>query len=515
MFFSRNRSLATLITTIVLLLAASGGWRSSGAAQVDIQKLPIDQVPPHLRFRVIERTPESKAYHLAQLKKLKLKMSGRAIFRRFYLSGDSPESAKSGGLVHYHLLRPLSKVEDAEIRGYIDGRIVHHNINQGTANHFRIGRRFSGTEFGEFEVKRALIRWYLDNVPDDAEVKDAQVTLSAESIATVSPIVRKGHYLPLHLYMYPVAPIWVEGRGGSIHDNYTGVVKGEVTWVDARHEEQPWEFPGALDPGVMPLALGVYEKDASPVSFSSPLLTDHIQRQIRQGKNLDVVLKLDDEEEDRWGTEVGFYSSEFGDNKDIPDKRPRLDMTLALPHPVVEEEYKYSLEPGGEFVSKHLSHPNAKLLLVADFAADEQAENADLVYPDVWVRGGKGEYDEKAAWVRLGNPMEVEWDWSQFKLSTRLNELAEPQMRLTLPEYWVTARFLNLPHMLLLSPSGKVHETWALVPPWDPYTYVFAFPPDEPGLWRYIWFYLPTREVRLHTHENRGMFYAPAIDESK
>ena len=506
-----------LLFAFISVVAVSGILFTGSIAIADqptsIYDVPIDKVPARLKFRVLELTPESRTYHRKQLEKLHLKGAGEVVTKRFYLSGEAPGEALSKGVAHYHLVRPLATVEDAEIRGYIDGRIVHHDINQGTANHMRIGRRFSGTEFGEFEIKRALVRWRLDNIPQKAAVKKARAQLFAESIATVSPIVRKGHYLPLHLYMYPLAPDWVEGRGGPSHDNYTGVAKGEVTWSHARHGEKPWTVPGALEPGVMPLAMGLYEKDASPVTFNGPLLQEYIQQKIRAGKNLDVLFKLDDEEEDRWGTEVGFYSSEFGDIKDIPDKRPLLDLDLEIPYPVLETRHSYSLKPGEEQVWPRQTHKGAKLLLAAGFDIEKESD-PDAVYPDVWVRGGKGKFDPEAPWKRLSNPRTVDWDWSQFKLSGRPAEsLFGSNVRFELSEYWVTARYLNLPFMMLLSPSGKLHEMRGQVPTGNTYTYVYSFLPDEPGLWRYIWFFLPTREIRLHTHENRGLFYVMPADE--
>jgi len=241
------------------------------------------------------------------------------------------------------------------------------------------------------------------------------------------------------------------------------------------------------------------------------LLRRYIQQQIRDGGNLDVIFKLDDEEEDRWGTEIGFFSSDFGDDKDIPDKRPRLELNLEIPYPVSEASRSYSLKSGKEKAWPVQRHKGAKLLLAANFPGDsiDNGKNPDAVNPDIWVRGGKGDVDENAPWVQLRNPLKVEWDWSQFKISARPTPVQWGfEMILNLPEYWVTARYQNLPRMLLLSPSGKVRETWGLVTPTDAYTYRIAFRPDEPGLWRYMWFFLPTREVRLHTHENRGMFYA-------
>ena len=501
------RLLSVCIPAVVMSASLLCMPTSLAEQSPSIYDQPFDKVPARLKFRVVELTPESRAYHLEQLKKLHLKGAGAITFKRFYLSAKPPRPVLPRGLAHYHLVRPLAKVEDAEIRGYIDGRIVHHDINQGSANHMRIGRRFSGTEYGEFEIKRALVRWRLENIPARATVKKARARLFAESIATVSPIARKGHYLPLHLYMYPLAPGWVEGSGGPSHDNYTGVVKGEVTWSHARHGEQPWIVPGALDPEAMPLAMGLYSKDVSPVTFEGPLLREYIQHKISAGENLDALFKLDDEEEDRWGTEVGFYSSEFGDIKDLPDKRPLLDLELEIPYPVEASHFAYSLKPGGERVWPAQTHRGAKLLLAADF--DGSAKTApDTVYPTVWVRGGKGKFDPGAAWKLLSNPLEVAWDWSQFKLSAAPAATpAGASVLFNLSEYWVTARYLNRPFMLLLSPSGKLHQIRGQVPNGNIYTYIFSFLPNEPGLWRYLWFYVPTREIRLHTHENRGLFY--------
>ena len=49
------------------------------------------------------------------------------------------------------------RVEDTEIRGFLDGTVKHH-YNQGTAYHMRVGRRYSGALGGEYELKRALLR---------------------------------------------------------------------------------------------------------------------------------------------------------------------------------------------------------------------------------------------------------------------------------------------------------------------------------------------------------------------
>ena len=74
------------------------------------------------------------------------------------------------GEVTYRIASEKYPVTDTEIRGLLDGTVKHH-YNQGTAYHMRLGRRYSGSFDGQFELKRALVRWPLPPLAEGGRVE--------------------------------------------------------------------------------------------------------------------------------------------------------------------------------------------------------------------------------------------------------------------------------------------------------------------------------------------------------
>ncbi|HEX7077593.1 MAG TPA: hypothetical protein VF363_04170 [Candidatus Eisenbacteria bacterium] len=422
-----------------------------------------------------------------------------------------PARADSMILVRYSLASPASRVEDAEIRGLLAGEIKY-DFNQGSANHMRVGRRFAGPSRGLYELKRALVRWELPRLPEGSRVVSAEATFWIESFDLGSPLARKGAPVALHLYAYPIDQEWVQGEGGKRKDNFSSAARGEVSWTDVRSQEgPPWPSPGALEPaetGVggylsAPVAVAAISGSDRPLALSGAALTSHVAACERQGRPLDLLLKLDDVEEDRPGTEISLLTSEFGDVHDARSKRPRLDLVVEVPGRDFGREEPVVVEPGGERILAPVEHRGRTVLLAA-----EVSDAGGAIPAGVFLRGGLGAPSPDSSWQPLTLPVERRWDWSQVKIASPpwrvpLGTTAQIALR----EFWVQPgpRRRQLPELVLVAPSGTVRRIRGEVASGDEYR--LSFRPTEPGLWRYGWSFRTTPSRPPAGHEGEGLFY--------
>ncbi|HEU5310543.1 MAG TPA: hypothetical protein VFV24_03725, partial [Candidatus Eisenbacteria bacterium] len=312
----------------------------------------------------------------------------------------------------------------------------------------------------------------------------------------------------LHLYAYPIDGRWVEGAGGEKRDNFSPASPGEVTWKDARSGVEPWPAPGGLGPGKdgyahSALAMALIRGDERTVLLGGPALAAHVASRASEGRTLDLLLKLDDGEEDRLGTEIGLMTSEFGDEHDAHSKRPRLDVVVALPQGGSSRIEGFTIEPGQDHRLDPVLHRGSTVLLAADLEAADGG-----VPPGIFVRGGAGEPSESTAWVPLTSPVERRWDWSQFLVRSPMTRLPiGDSLEIRLREFWVRPgpRERQVPELVLVSPSGELQRLAGH--PGEGDEYRLPIRPEEPGLWRYGWSFRPTPNRPPESHRGEGLFY--------
>jgi hypothetical protein len=477
----RGARAAALAASAALLLAVMPGCKDA----------PPDQTQSAERIR--------------QIQHLTLQRTGRVRIQFVSLDGGAGPGAVPTP-VHYLLRSPLYRVQDTDIRGYMDGR-EKYRFNQGTAYHMRVGRRINSAHKGELELKRTLVRWTLPDVPEGARVRDARLTLWVEELPYNSPLLLWPDRLPVHLYAYPLDPDWGPGEGGTGHDSFSDAAPGEADWNQARAGQRPWPAPGALAPGEAPIGMGLITGGDRRVVVEGEGLARYVERCLRQHRSFDVLLKLADAEEDRWGTELALLASDFGDDKDLASKRPTLEFDATPTQGGTTVEAGFELEPGGKqaFGPFRLAGPRA-LLAAAVVPPEGDGGGAP---PRVWVRGGTGQPTDLGHWTPFDVPEVRDWDWFQVMLSgAPFRVPLGDDVTLTLREFWVRPgpREAQRPNMVVVAPSGRAYVVDARAEP-DTW-YRIDFSPDEPGLWRYGWSFLPTPDRTPGSHQGEGLFFA-------
>ncbi len=448
-----------------------------------------------------------------EISRLELQRQGRIRFGAISLQRQGP--GKERWKVRYRLQSPISKTADTDIRGFLDGG-VKYAFNQGTAYHDRVGRRYEAAYKDEYELKRTLMRWYLPSWPADIRVTSAQMGFWVEQYPTDSPVGSLGNWMPLHLYAYPLAGDWEPGSGGVNKDSFSEAAAGEANWNYARKDVQAWDAPGvlvrdygkAIENSLHPLAMGLISGGNQRVELRGEELVRYVQQCADRNRSVDVLLKLEDMQEDLWGTETALTADGFGDDHDLHSQRPRLNLEVEIERPGRATEETFLLESGMGQTFPLQEHRGQDVLLFAEVVPD-----ADLVPPAVFVRGGAA--DEKAEncrWEPLRNPIVKRWDWSQIMVMT-------PERRITLGDTflvditapWVQPgpRELQSPELVLIAPTGKVHRIRGRSE--SDLHYRLEFHPDEPGVWRYGWAFRPMEEARTEFHRGEGVFYADLL----
>jgi hypothetical protein len=464
-----------------------------------------------LAIRQYQPIPSSRQDHgrIREIRGLEPMRSGRVFLHTVVT--DSPPGAAAAwdrDTIRYSLASPASRVEDAEIRGLLVGE-PKYRFNQGTAYHMRLGRRFAGPSEGLYELKRGLARWELPPLAAGARLLAAKITYWVEGHDLKSPLAREGAASPrLHLYAYPIRGSWVEGSGGARRDNFSPAREGEVTWTHAREGQEPWPAPGALSRNGTryiehPVAVGAVGAGDRPVVLDGEALTRHVAARLAEGASLDLLLKLEDDEEDRWGTELGLMTSQFGDAHDAAPKRPRLDLVVEVAGQGPGSREAFVLEPGSDREFSPVLHPGRTVVLSAELEGDGG------IPPGVEVRGGEGSPAADATWQAAEGSVARRWDWSQFRLRSPAWWVpADDTVSIVLHEFWVRPgpRQRQLPELVLIAPSGDLHRVPGRAGEGDEYT--LSFRPEEPGLWRFGWSFRTTPNTPVGSHEGEGVFYA-------
>jgi hypothetical protein len=482
----KSAVVAFLLLAVIASAAVGCGKRK--------KKTPPDQTQPPARVAAIQA--------------LDLQRSGRVRVTIHHLS-PTPEETDEGETIRFVVQSPRGVVEDTDIRGFLDGK-TKYDFNQGTAYHMRAGRRIDGPYDGELELKRSLVRWKLPRIPRSARISDVRVHLWVEGFSLDSPIREDASRLPMHLYAYPVDQDWNPGRGGVGADSFSEAAPGEASWSEARAGERAWPAPGGLALGSTPVAVGRIEGDDRWVELGGGELRRFLEQCLAEGRSLDLLFKLDDVEEDRWGTEIALLTSNFGDDRDAHSKRPRLELDLVLPLPEIRHEESFILEPGQEKILPILQHGGSPVLVNASFPDAPE----EPLQPGLWIRGGGSDQKGEADWAPVHGPMVLDWDWCQLKVSAAPEPmLLGETFEVRLQEPWVSPgpREVQRPELVLIAPSGQVHRVDGR--PVDKVNFEITFTPDEPGLWRYGWSYLPRSKSPRGSHQGEGLFYVRVPQE--
>lgn len=456
--------------------------------------------------RTQQRQTDSR---LALLKKLDVQRQGTVNISRIFLDHPIQGAPRQYSQVKYRLRHPASAVEDTDIRGFLDGS-VKYPFNQGTSYHMRVGRRMSGPYNNVFELKRSLVRWALPEIPQAAIVSDTKLRFWIEGFSSNSPLSRSDlKSKPLHLFVYGLKSDWVAGQGGVNRDSFSQAAQGEANWNESRVGISVWDSPGALLPGEgRPIGMQTIIEDDGLIVITSPQLNQFLVKNIFDSQELNILLKLGDEEENRWGTEIGILSSEFGSRQDIRSKRPRLDFVLSLPYENRKQNWHFTLEAGAEDIMAVARHEGEHVMISTHFEKERHGESAiTLAEPNIYVRGGRDDEEGYGEWERLDNPVIRRWDWSQIKISLRPYSISlGMNFSLSLLETWVKPgpRDKQRPELVLIAPSGQIHKVEG-----EPQGlhYIMTFRPDEPGLWRYGWSFLPRPQSPPNSHQGEGLFY--------
>jgi hypothetical protein len=452
---------------------------------------------------------EQAAERVAEISDLDIQREGRLTIEAIPIDGLA--TAGTSTRVRYSLSYPAAAVEDTDIRGYLDGT-TKHPFNQGTAYHMRVGRRFGGPRDGRYELKRSLVRWRLPELPANARLISAEVTFWVEAFLSDSPLADEQLFRPLHLYLYPVSENWEAGLGGRRQNDFSPAAPGEAWWNEARLGELAWPAPGALEPAAgqqrrgyrdLPVGVGAIVSSDTTLTIGGDRLLDYLRDSNERHGALSLLLKLEDEEEDRIGTELAFLASNFGDVNDALSKRPRLDFEIEIPYAAETVSDDFVVEAGTEYLTKVLTHRGRTVLLSATVSQSK------AIAQGLFVRGGSiGDSIAETEWEVFTNPILRRWDWSQFRIASPLRWLSwGDSIKLDLHETWVWPgpREKQLPELLLIAPSGRTHRVQARATP--DLHYVMEFEPDEFGLWKYGWSYRPTPTRLLGGHQGDGVFF--------
>jgi hypothetical protein len=443
---------------------------------------------------------------IQQISRLGIQRSGYVNIDIINLEENNATGKHSARVVHYDIQSPSYTVEDTDIRGFLDGR-TKYPFNQGKMYHMRVGRRYNGASRSELELKRSLVRWFLPEIPEKAFVKNAGLVFWVEGFEKNSPLkTQSNKILPLHLYAYPISSGWGEGLGGVKKDNFSRAALGEVSWNEERAGQLSWPAPGALIPGtVAPLAVGMIDGDDKEVTLSSERLRIYVEECLHKDRSLDLILKLDDQEEDCYGTEIALETSDFGSIKDALSRRPKLSMEIEFPYPNMSFEKEFTIESGKEYLLPVMKHYGNKVLLSATVLND-----TDKISPHVWARGGKTGDLTQNNWERLDKPLVKLWEWSQIKLAMPNCIKLGDKFAVNLLEGWISPgpREKQLPEMVAFAPSGKIH---IIIGSSSNLSYKIQFLPDELGLWKYGWSFIPYNFSPRHQGE--GLFYVEVPDD--
>jgi len=368
-------------------------------------------------------------------------------------------------------------MEDNDLRGHLDGTFIY-GWNQASQSHVRAGRRKINPRYGEYELFRFLQRWTGIDIPRLTTIVEARLDLYVEN----------GPGFPVRVMLYEVKHDWDPGQGGTLKDNASPPVRGEVWWNDRAYEQQSWALPGVgyasdtdpeADTGEAPLAEALYEPGDEMIQFSSTDLAAYVTERLRTGHPFLFLVKLADYHEDISGSLLLVYSGNHGDSRNVV-RRPRLTLAWRSAAELATVERPVFVEHGRSLDLPTVDTRGASFL-TATFAADPESP-----LPTLSIRGAAG--GGVTEWERMPAVVRSEWDSVEMRVTAASNvvalgkeftaEVMNTWVRSAPPEEQVVPwRFV--------SPTGFVHEVEAEY--LGDYRWLVRFEPNELGIWRYRW----------------------------
>ena len=376
-----------------------------------------------------------------------------------------------------------TEMEDNDIRGFLDGRVVH-GWNQPSQIHVRVGRFYLGPNLGEWEIFRILQRWSGIRLPWGARVTDAEMILTVEKGVDPS----RGVDREMEVLLYNVHKDWCPGEGGLKKNNMSRAAPGEVWWNEVGQGGERWGLPGAgfasdthpdADTPAVPLAVGRYRPGEDTVSFSSSRLAAYVQERALAGEPLLFLVKLSDHLEDATGSLLCFYSANHGDDRNTV-RRPRLVVDWTPGRACRRARHDILLEHGRSLILPRIEAEGLQTV-AGSYHPGESPER-----PTLYMRTGRdGEVSE---WAPLGFPRALQADWLEVRVDACQNPvpIGEPfiaRFRDTL----VKTGSLEAQEVpwVFRAPSGREHRILAEFQ--GDFTWCATFVPDEVGRWEYRW----------------------------
>ena len=383
-------------------------------------------------------------------------------------------------------------MEDNDLRGHLDGTFLH-GWNQVGQTHVGAGRRGRNARYGEYELYRFLQRWTNIDLPPLTTIVEARLDLQVEN--------KLG--FPVRVMLYQVKHDWNPGEGGSLRDNISPPVRGEVWWNDRAYEEQSWGLPGAgyasdtdpeADTKESPLAVASYEPGVETIRFSSADLAAYITERLQASKPLLFMVKLTDYHEDISGSLLNVSSGDFGDSRNVV-RRPHLTLAWRSDAELTSVEHRILVEHGRTYDLPDLDTRDASFL-AATFTTD-----ADGASPTLEVRDAAG--GSLSEWKRLSATLRLRWSSVQVRVIASSDPVALGEMfTAELRDTWIRSAPPEEQEVRwrFVSPTGFLHEVRAEYQ--GDYRWLVLFEPNELGIWRYRWSHQFT-QVPVESAEGR------------
>lgn len=461
MSFTSPRVLRAFLFVVLTVLAGAGIWR--------LRLLSISTRGP-------DRTHEPDIPQ----RKLGMGVKGALVVSLYAADGNRIEQEPRRHISIYRNGLDGYRMEDNDIRGFLDGNYKYGGSNQPTQIHVRVGRRPHRPTYGETELFRVLQRWDPLDLPPRARITEARLELFVEP--------GPGSDSAINVKLYEVRKDWNPGRGGMEENNSPPARVGEVWWNDIGYGVESWALPGVgfssddhpdADTGAMPLAEAAYAPGDERLVLRSDRLAAYIGGQVAADDPLLFLLKASDYDEDVIGHLVHFYSANHGDDRNLA-RRPRLVIEWESPAEVETLTWDVAVEYGRSYPLPRITVGSGQRLAATFVASPESLE------PTIEARGGNG--DQSTEWAVQRGRIDPSWEWLQLRVLAAhdplvLGEAFEASLRDT----WVISgppEDQEVP-WTFLSPTGRRHEVPAEYV--GSHEWQVRFEPDELGPWRYYW----------------------------
>jgi len=387
-------------------------------------------------------------------------------------------------------------MEDNDLRGHLDGTFIN-GWNQAGQIHVRAGRRQNNARYGEYEIMRFLQRWANIDLPPFTTIVEARLGLHVEHAPG----------FPVRLMLYEVQLDWNPGEGGTLRDNVSPPVRGEVWWNDRSYGEQSWRLPGVgyasdtdpeADTKESPLAAALYRPGDETIRFSSTELAAYATERLRAGQPLLFLVKLADYHEDVSGSEVLVYSGQYGDSRNVA-RRPHLNLAWRSEAELTSVEHHIFVEHGR---TRHLPDLDTQgaSFLAATFTRDSGGTSSVVEVRSTSNSGLSG-------WKRPPTSLRGRWNAAQIRVIAArdplhlgeefIAELRDTWIRSAPPEEQeVPWRFV--------SPTGFLSEVPAEYQ--GDSRWLVRFKPTELGIWHYSWSHEFYTHVTVPVESAEGEF---------